>query len=176
MSGFLLAVGILILLGAGIAFILAAFNESSGWGFAVMFIPFASLVFLSKFWERVRKIFFVRLAGGAVLLLGVLIAPTQTPAAKAQEARPTPPPASLQTTPAALLVSVEPEPTRVPHPARFSNEPREEEKRPVLEQVYAVNETGQFYTADCAKRPSAAYRVAKAIAVRQGFTEAPCAN
>lgn len=42
----------------GISLLIAAFTESVGWGFLVWFIPFAVFVFISKHWEKTRKLFF----------------------------------------------------------------------------------------------------------------------
>lgn len=42
----------------GISLIIAAFTESVAWGFLVWLIPFAVFVFISKHWEKTRKLFF----------------------------------------------------------------------------------------------------------------------
>ncbi|MEL7521303.1 MAG: hypothetical protein AAGJ80_06745 [Cyanobacteria bacterium J06553_1] len=77
---FLLGLG--LALGGGAIGIVQAFQESPTWGLLYLFVPFASLVFLIKFWQQrewVRKSFFMGLAGsGAIVastIIGVLTAP-----------------------------------------------------------------------------------------------------
>ena len=66
----LLCLGALCVVIGAILLIVAAFRESVGWGLAVIFIPFASLVFLFKHWDA-AKVAFLFQAGG-IALVGVL--------------------------------------------------------------------------------------------------------
>lgn len=65
-----LVVGYLISIVGGFMVIFAAFRESALWGLACLFIPFASLVFLIKFWDAGKRGFFVSLAGLGVCVIG----------------------------------------------------------------------------------------------------------
>lgn len=65
----LMAVGFLLLMIGGIVFLVKAFQVSVLWGLAVLFIPFASLVFLFKYWEEARKPFLAQLLG-LILYMG----------------------------------------------------------------------------------------------------------
>ncbi|MHB0968354.1 MAG: hypothetical protein ACYC7A_04260 [Thermoanaerobaculia bacterium] len=96
-----LVVGYLISIVGGFMVLFAAFRESALWGLACIFIPFASLVFLIKFWDAGKRGFFVSLAGLAVCVVGgagLFIATdatatsgeTQTAAAVTQPVGPTP--------------------------------------------------------------------------------------
>lgn len=49
-----LALGWLIALVGSVWFIIETFKESAGWGLACLFIPFASLVFMIKFWDKAK--------------------------------------------------------------------------------------------------------------------------
>lgn len=42
--------------------------------------------------------------------------------------------------------------------------------KPFFSQVYAVSETRLYYPEDCVARPSNAFRIAKSIAIQQGYT------
>jgi hypothetical protein len=65
-----LVVGYLISIVGGFMVVFAAFRESALWGLACLFIPFASLVFLIKFWDAGKRGFFVSLAGLGVCVIG----------------------------------------------------------------------------------------------------------
>jgi hypothetical protein len=42
-----------------------------------------------------------------------------------------------------------------------------------VEQVYAHNATRLYYTEGCRQRPQKAYKIARSLAIKQGFTLAP---
>jgi glutaredoxin len=52
----------------GVMMIVAAFRESVLWGLAYLFIPFAALVFLIKYWSQAKKGFLINMAGLCVFL------------------------------------------------------------------------------------------------------------
>lgn len=78
----LFVLGILLAFAGGIIGLFESFQESMTWGLLYLFVPFASLVFLVKFWkvrQWLRRSFFMGI-GGAVLLtisavMGSMIAP-----------------------------------------------------------------------------------------------------
>jgi len=76
----LVIAGLLLSLVGGVIGIAQSFSESIVWGLLYLFVPFASLVFLIKFWgerEWVRKSFFMSLGGMALVIVGSLIAPQE---------------------------------------------------------------------------------------------------
>jgi glucan phosphoethanolaminetransferase (alkaline phosphatase superfamily) len=71
----LLLLGILISLVGNIIGIVQAFQESAVWGLLYLFLPFAALVFLIKFWERpwVRRSLWAHLIGLAFILMSLVV-------------------------------------------------------------------------------------------------------
>lgn len=69
----LLIVAFIVTLVAGIMFIVAAFRVSAMWGLLVLFVPFAPLVFLIKYWQEAKKSFLWNLAGIGVGVVGFMI-------------------------------------------------------------------------------------------------------
>jgi glutaredoxin len=67
---FILSLVILVI--GGIMCIVAAFQQGILWGLAYMFVPFAWLVFLIKYWEEAKTGFLTSITGGA-MMAGVLI-------------------------------------------------------------------------------------------------------
>jgi hypothetical protein len=70
-----LAIGLLIVatilsIAGGIMFTVAAFRVSVVWGLLVLFVPFAPLVFLVKYWAEAKKPFMFSLAGAGVGVVG----------------------------------------------------------------------------------------------------------
>ncbi len=61
--------GVIALLIGGIWLLVVAFQQDVVWGLACLFIPFVSLIFLVKYWEKASRPFAVW--GGG--LLGVLL-------------------------------------------------------------------------------------------------------
>jgi hypothetical protein len=68
----LLLGGWLVAFIGGILFVIAAFRTSIPWGLAVLFIPFAGLVFLFKYWPMAKRPFSIQLLGLALMLVGML--------------------------------------------------------------------------------------------------------
>jgi hypothetical protein len=62
----LIGLGVVVSFIGGIMFLIAAFKEGVGWGLAVMFIPFAQLVFLVKYWSQARVAFLAQVIGVAL--------------------------------------------------------------------------------------------------------------
>lgn len=72
----LLIIAVIVSLVGGIMFTIAAFRQSALWGLAVLFIPFANLVFLVKYWQEAKKSFFINLAGcgvGVVAMIALVV-------------------------------------------------------------------------------------------------------
>jgi hypothetical protein len=72
--GFILIVaGALVAAGASIWFLVRAFGVNVGWGFACLFLPFASLIFLIMHWDEAGKPFLVSLGGSVAAVAGVFL-------------------------------------------------------------------------------------------------------
>lgn len=69
----LLVVAGLVLTVASIMTVVLAFRRSLGWGLLVLFVPFASVVFLYRFWPETRRAVQVTLAGFGGLVLGIVV-------------------------------------------------------------------------------------------------------
>ncbi len=67
----LIVSGSLVSLATFVWLLKIAFRESTLWGFACLFIPFAALIFVVKFWDHAKMPFFGCLAGS---VLGVVAA------------------------------------------------------------------------------------------------------
>lgn len=66
----LIIIGALVSLVGGIWFLVVAFRQSVVWGLVVIFVPFASLVFLVKYWRDAKASFFVQLIGTVIYFAG----------------------------------------------------------------------------------------------------------
>lgn len=184
----LLVAGLIASLIGSVMFMIAAFRESVGWGLAVLFIPFASLFFMVKFWDEVKQSVAISFGGGAVIVLAVLMVPDDKVASpraiakeparveRSSEEKPVSAPATTPTVNSALVVRTDEPYYAAPPPVPES--PRvqhvDEEPTPLLAQVYADSATRKYYAADCATRPEKAFRIPKQIAESQGYTEAAC--
>jgi Mn2+/Fe2+ NRAMP family transporter len=71
----LLLLGILISLVGNVIGIVQAFQESAAWGLMYLFLPFAALVFLIKFWERpwVRRSLWAHLIGLGFIMMSLVV-------------------------------------------------------------------------------------------------------
>ena len=182
MGFFLLGVGVLVNIVCGFWIIFQAFRVSVGWGLAVMFIPFASLVFVYKNWSDTKTPFLAGLGGSLLVIISAMMAPTasqnldaaeQRRAATSSQAERNESPASYAAAaapPAYTPASYYPAPKPSPAPAASAKE--EEPKR--LAQVYIDRTTKMYYSEDCKNRPEETTRVARSVAVMQGFTPATC--
>ena len=56
-----------------IMFLVAAFRQSVLWGLAVLFLPFANIVFLIKYWYEAKKAFFIQLIGVGISIIGIIV-------------------------------------------------------------------------------------------------------
>ncbi|MEO0540875.1 MAG: hypothetical protein AAFZ80_08420 [Cyanobacteria bacterium P01_A01_bin.105] len=74
---FLFLCGFVLALSGGIIGIVQAFQESATWGLLYLFVPFASLVFVIKFWGRkwVRNSLFLSLGGMFMFIIGAVVSP-----------------------------------------------------------------------------------------------------
>jgi len=68
-----LVIGGLISLAGGIMFLIVTFQESVIWGLVCLFVPFAAFVFLFMHWDKAGKPFLIQLAGGAFLVVGIMM-------------------------------------------------------------------------------------------------------
>lgn len=76
----MLATGLILLFVAAVVslvgtvmFVAAAFRISLLWGLLVLFVPFAGLVFLIKYWPHAKRGFVIGLAGSAVAVVAFLM-------------------------------------------------------------------------------------------------------
>jgi hypothetical protein len=170
----LLVLGWLLVLVGGIWLAIGAFRVSILWGLGVIFVPFVSLVFLVMQWEENKRAFFISLAGGALLVIGIAGTSSRTaaepvastPATVSEPVRFEPPPQPAASAPAAGAF---------PQVATKTYEPEPEPEISIkIEQVWADNASYLYYGAKCKKRPENAYPIAKSVAIRQGFKPAPC--
>lgn len=72
---FCLAVGVIISLIYGIILMIQAFQESLLWGLCYLFIPFANLVFIIKFWDETKKPFLMSLLGLGLIVAAAFLVP-----------------------------------------------------------------------------------------------------
>ena len=74
----LIIVGVVLSLAGGIIGIAQSFSESLVWGLLYLFVPFASLVFLIKFWKQrewLRKATYMSIVGTIAMFSSALVAP-----------------------------------------------------------------------------------------------------
>lgn len=64
--GALYVVSEILMLVGGIWLVVAAFQESVFWGLMVLFVPFAGLVFVIKYWQKAKASFAVQVVGIAL--------------------------------------------------------------------------------------------------------------
>lgn len=176
--------------------IVKAFRVSTGWGLAVIFLPFASLLFIINHWSDTKNAFLGGLAGMVLVVMGVIIAPSPDPvedetATRTASRRSAPEPVREQ--PAVHYASAaapsspayEPPRTYTPAynppqpvapPAVTDTQAVEDEwtRKPVYEQVYVDRASNTFYVEKCKKRPENTYRIPRSVALMQGMAEAKC--
>jgi hypothetical protein len=68
----LLVLSAIVSLVGSVMFAVAAFRVSVVWGLLVLFVPFAALFFVIKYWAQAKRGFLVGLAGSALALIGFL--------------------------------------------------------------------------------------------------------
>lgn len=203
MGAFLLLVGILANFACGVWIIVLAFRVSVGWGLAVIFLPFASLVFIFNNWKECKAPFLGSLASAVILLMGVFLVPSpddseseaqtrvasrssrssnddstssenQQRANYSSAAAPYEPPRSAYQPPA-YVPSYNP-PQETPATATTDTQAVEDEwtRKPAFEQVYVDRKTNEYYSEKCKKKPENGYRIPKSVALMQGMVEAKC--
>lgn len=69
----LIFIGVLCYLVGHIALLVAAFKESIVWGLCVLFVPFAGLVFIIKYWEAAKQPFLCSIVGGVLMGAGFVM-------------------------------------------------------------------------------------------------------
>lgn len=122
----LIVLASLVMAAGGVMTLVLAFRQSLGWGLLVLFVPFANIYFLFRFWPDTKRAVQVTLAGLGGLLLGIVVLMTSAAitgmrqgAARRAAASPTPeaewPPAVVQ--PAATPTPLPQPPIGVVEPA-----------------------------------------------------------
>ncbi|MCA9040918.1 MAG: hypothetical protein KDA65_11270 [Planctomycetaceae bacterium] len=82
MAGILLILAIVCFIGCAVSelvIVVRAFQESVLWGLAVLFIPFAIIVFLVKFWDRCKQPFLYGLGAWALGVVFILLGSALNP-------------------------------------------------------------------------------------------------
>lgn len=79
MTAVMMLLGSLLLLVGGVMMIVNAFKTSLAWGLGVLFLWPVGLYFLAKNWQENKKPFFIQLAGLAILMVSLVMAPTVSP-------------------------------------------------------------------------------------------------
>ncbi|MEM9423142.1 MAG: hypothetical protein AAF986_11720, partial [Pseudomonadota bacterium] len=76
------ALGLLVAIAGGIIGMVDAFQVSVVWGLLYLFVPFASLVFVIKFWSRkwARNSLFMAVGGSAVAIISSVLVSLFLPA------------------------------------------------------------------------------------------------
>ncbi len=72
---FLLCLGAFASFFGSIIFLIRSFSVSIGWGLACLFIPFASLVFIVRYWDEAKEAFLLGLVGGVLSGAGAFLIP-----------------------------------------------------------------------------------------------------
>jgi hypothetical protein len=72
---YVIIVGVFFTVVAGLWFVVLAFKRHIGWGLAVLFVPFANLVFLIRAWSRARRPFLLSIAGMILCGVGLFLSP-----------------------------------------------------------------------------------------------------
>lgn len=67
--------GVLVSMVGGVMGIVVAFRRSFLWGVAWIFVPFAALIFLRRYWAEARTSFLVTLLGALVMWIGYFLNP-----------------------------------------------------------------------------------------------------
>ncbi len=68
----IIVIACLVSIAAGVWLLVLAFRENVGWGLACLFIPFAALAFVLKFWDEAKKPFLYSLAGSGLAIIGMV--------------------------------------------------------------------------------------------------------
>jgi hypothetical protein len=71
----LMGVGFIAMIIGGIWLLVVAFQESLLWGLGCIFVPFVSLIFLIKYWDKAGKPFLIQLAGIVPFIAGSAMMP-----------------------------------------------------------------------------------------------------
>lgn len=66
MAWAIMILGVIVMLVGGIWLLVVAFKQSVVWGLVVLFVPFAALVFVVKYWDVTKTAFVVNLVGAVM--------------------------------------------------------------------------------------------------------------
>jgi hypothetical protein len=171
-------VGILSATIGGIVVLVEAFKVSVTWGLCYLFVPFAAVVFIFKYWDQTKKGVGMIAGGWLLLIIGVFNTenPHKKPSLETVEVAQ----ASALSTPkreTKLIDSIkldEPQASYVPAPPVRVEAAEEPEPEPVIAQVYVDPMTKRYWTEECKTRPAEATRLSKSVAQMQGYRPAKC--
>ena len=76
----LLIVGVVVMIVGGVMVLIAAFRESVLWGLGCLFFWPVNLIFIVTHWQESKTGFLIQLAGGALMVVGILIGGATGPA------------------------------------------------------------------------------------------------
>ncbi len=175
LTAFLVVVALVAMFIGSVVLIVRAFQTSVLWGLAYLFVPFAALVFVVKYWDETKKPFAILMSGLGILLLAVLITPDRSPVEAETVATEKKPSTSFSTEDEMARLNV-PAYEPAPAPRRPVDVEPVAEVKPAkkFEQVWADTATRTYYPESCKKTPPNAYKVAKSVITAQGFTAAAC--
>jgi len=177
--------GILIIVGLCVAFVghllvlNSAFKTSLGWGLASLFLPFGVFVYVAKHWDETRRAFLCWAGGFAVMLLAFALSPSR-PRPEATADRKDERTVRVSSAAALPPREAEPQPVQyVPPPPEplapvAADDAATAPAAPKLQQVYIDRASKLYYRESCTRRPQTATRVAKSVALMQGYREARC--
>jgi len=74
----LLILGLLIFFFGGILYLVASFQVSIWWGLAVLFLPFADVVFLFVHWQEAKHSFKIMIFAFLLMLTGQFLGPASS--------------------------------------------------------------------------------------------------
>ncbi len=179
MTALILLVALVYLVG-WVMLVAAAFRQSTLWGLLVLFIPFAFIAFAVANWSEARKGFLIMSSCLGIAVVGGVIAGIVAPNMLYPREKVVDEPAAVKTDSAALVFNTPatPEPAYIPPPAApkpattVAAEP--EPAQPVIKKVYVDNASHKFFPEDCQNLPPNAYKMARSLAIGQGYKPAGC--
>lgn len=179
MAVFMILLGVLAYLGGGLFIAIAAFRKSALWGLACLFLPFAALVFVIQNWDDTKVAFLATVGGFVLIFAAVMMLPDkdrERQVARNEQLQASTVPSTPQNyEPPRSAYSPPPAYVPPPQPAPVTTTVVEEKKR-TLEMVYIDRNTGTYYTEKCKKKPDNVTRVAKTVALMQGYAPARCGS
>lgn len=175
---FAIAGGLIALVGA-IMVLIEAFSEGIWWGIGSLLLWPVQLIFIVTHWAQAKKGFLTSIAGGVIVVLGVVSMPTKSVRSAHDEASAMATPkttthATFEQLTAQISDREEVKPQPRPAPQPVAAAPAAEAPQPVVAKVYVDNTTKLYYPSDCATHPDNAFLLAKSLAISQGYKPAAC--